>query len=67
MEFSKAEFLERAKAELFVALTRAVGEQDYREFLFVWAFLEDGDASVQVFAEGGPGSLGSPELGTYLV
>ena len=56
VEFSKAEFLERAKAESSLSSARAVGEQDDREFLLVGAFLEDRDGSVQVFTEHGPGA-----------
>ena len=56
VEFSKAEFLERAKAESWLCSTRAVGKQNDREFLLVWALLEYRDAPVQVFTENGPGA-----------
>ena len=44
VEFSKAEFLERAKAESGLSSARAVGEQNDGEFLLVWAFLEYSNA-----------------------
>ena len=56
MEFSKAEFLERAKAESGMCSARSVGEQHDREFLLVWAILEYRDAPVEVFTENGPGA-----------
>ena len=56
VEFSKAEFLERAKAESGRYSARSVGEQNGREFLLVWALLEYRDACVQVFTEDGPGA-----------
>jgi hypothetical protein len=56
VEFSKVEFLERAKEESGICSARSVGEQEDGEFLHVWALLEYGDAPVDVFTKNGPGA-----------
>jgi hypothetical protein len=59
VEFSKAEFLERAKAESEESSLGAVGEQYNREFLPVGALLKYGNSPVQVFTENGSGAGGT--------
>ena len=56
VEFSKAEFLERAKAESGICSVKSVGEQNNWESLLVWTLLEYRDAPVQMFTENGPGA-----------
>ena len=56
VEFSKAEFLERAKAESGMYSARSIGKQNDREFLLVWTFLEYRDGPVQMFTENGFGT-----------
>ena len=56
VEFSKVEFLERAKVESGISSARSVGEQEDREFLLVRALLEYRDAPVDVFTKNGPGA-----------
>ena len=57
VEFSEEEFLERAKAEKigFVSFG-AIAEQNDGGSVPVWAFFEDGDASIQILVECHSGS-----------